>query len=222
MRWKKTLLNDAKLYLILDRQVRPYEQLFEIARDAIEAGVDVIQLRDKQGAAEDILDFSKRLSGLTRERALLMVNDHADAARAGHADGVHLGQEDLPLAEARSLLGPDAVIGISCQTLEQAREAEVNRADYIGFGSVFKTLTKPERLPMNLGLLEEVVRTIKIPVFAIGGITLSGMNLLISRGVGRVAVCREICLAGDVKAVVRQFKMSLPADETWKKQYLRG
>lgn len=215
-------MNDAKLYLILDRQVKPYEQLFEVAREAVQAGVDIVQLRDKQGAADDILDFSKRLSGLTRERALLMVNDHMNVALAGYADGVHLGQEDVPLTEARSLLGPEAVIGISCQTLEQAQEAESNGADYIGFGSVFKTLTKPERQPMNLDLLEEVIHTVKIPVFAIGGITLSGLNLLIPRAVQRVAVCREICLANDVQEVVRQFKMAMLADVIRKKQYLRG
>ena len=222
MRWKKQLLSEANLYLILDRQVQPYEQLFEIARAAIQAGVDIVQLRDKQGAAEDILNFSKRLSGLVRERALVMVNDSVDAALAGYADGVHLGQGDMPLAKARSLLGSEAVIGISCQTLEQAQEAELNGADYVGFGSVFKTLTKPGRGPMDLDLLEEVVQAVTIPVFAIGGITLSGLNVLIPRGVQRVAVCREICLASDVKEVVRQFKKSLPAGVTREKEYLRG
>ena len=211
MRWKKTLLNDARLYLILDRQVQPYEQLFEIAREAVQAGVDIIQLRDKQGSLEDILDFSNRLSRLIRERVHLIINDHVEVALARAVDGVHLGQGDMTLAEARALLGPDAIIGISCQTFEQAKEAEGNGADYIGFGSVFKTLTKPERLPMNLDLLEEVVHAIKIPVFAIGGITLSQLSQLFSRGVQRIAVCREICLAGDVQDVIRQFKSSMPA-----------
>jgi thiamine-phosphate pyrophosphorylase len=209
MRLKRKLLNDAKLYLILDRQVNTYDQLIEIARKAVSAGIDVIQLRDKKGSAEEIIDFSKSLSEVADDKALVIVNDRVDLAMASYAAGVHLGQEDIPLAEARQKMGPDGVIGISCQTLEQAKKAQDEGADYIGFGSVFKTLTKPGRSPMDLDVLKKVIREIRIPVFAIGGITVENLKLLDVCNVHRVAVCRAICLAVDVAAVVRQFRTSL-------------
>jgi thiamine-phosphate diphosphorylase len=203
---KKQLLSKARLYLILDTQVNGYDELFDIAKQAIGAGVGIIQLRDKQGLARDILDLSKRLRRLTEQRAIYIVNDRVDLALLSGADGVHLGQEDIALTQARRLMGHEAIIGVSCQTLPQALKAQKEGADYIGFGSVFKTQTKPHRQPMNVRLLKEVVHRIKIPLFAIGGIGLKNLPSVKEFGVKRFAVCRAICKAQDVGMMVNKFK----------------
>ena len=209
MRSRRTLLRDAKLYLILDRQVHAYADLFDTARRAIHAGVDMIQLRDKYGAAKEILKFSRRLLKLTRQRVLYIINDRVDLAAVSQADGVHLGQEDVPLKAARRLIGSGAIIGCSCQTYAHAQKAQKEGADYIGLGSVYKTLTKPERSPMDAALLAKVIQKIRLPVFAIGGINLNNISRLKRLGVSRAAVGRAICCAHDVEAAVRQFKTNI-------------
>ena len=202
---KKGLLRRAKLYLILDRQVNDYDRLLEIARQSA-FGVDMIQLRDKKGCARDILNFSRKILEMLRGRLPFIVNDRVDLAVAAGADGVHLGQEDLPLKEARRMMGSRAIMGVSCQNYEQARRAERDGADYIGFGSVFSTLTKPGRSPMNLQLLRKAARDIRIPVFAIGGITPAHISNLRVLGVERFAVCRAICKARNIEEAVREFQ----------------
>ena len=204
----REVLNQAKLYLVLDRQVQNYDALFEIAKQAVLGGVDVLQLRDKKGTAGDILKFSKRLLEFLKKKSLaipFITNDRVDLALACASSGVHLGQEDLPVSFARKLMGPQAIIGASCQTFEQAKRAEQEGADYIGFGSVFKTKTKPHRFPMDLKLLEEIIRKIKIPVFAIGGIDQHNVLTLRRKGIERIAVCRAVCEAGDVEEAARGF-----------------
>src|SRR3989338_227879 len=202
---KKGLLRRAKLYLILDRQGNDYDRLLEIARQSA-FGVDMIQLRDKKGCARDILNFSRKILKMLRGRLPFIVNDRVDLAVAAGADGVHLGQEDLPLKEARRMMGSRAIMGVSCQNYEQARRAERDGADYIGFGSVFSTLTKPGRSPMNLQLLRKAARDIRIPVFAIGGITPAHISNLRVLGVERFAVCRAICKARNIEEAVREFQ----------------
>lgn len=203
------LLNDARLYLILDRQVNTYEQLIEIAQRTIPAGVDIIQLRDKKGSAKDILKFSKEILKLTKDRVPYIINDRVDLAITSRACGVHLGQDDIPLKLARKVIGSKAMIGVSCQTFAHAQKAMEEGADYIGFGSVFKTLTKPDRHPMDIKLLVKVIKSIQIPVFAIGGIDLKNVAQLNSAGVHRIAVCRAVCQARSIERVVKDFKASI-------------
>jgi thiamine-phosphate pyrophosphorylase len=128
------------------------------------------------------------------------------------AAGVHLGQDDLPLSCARKILGHNKIIGISCQTIDQARKAQNEGADYIGFGSIFKTQTKPERNPMNLELLQGVVSEIKIPVFAIGGINLTNLESVLIRGVTNFAVCRAISTAENIESITKSFKSLITYD----------
>ncbi len=210
MIWKKKLLSNSKLYLILDAAVADYDRLFFIATQALKGGVDLLQLRDKYGCARDILNAAGKLRKLSdSKKALLIINDRIDLALAIGADGVHLGQEDIPLTVARTLIPKGFVIGISCQSLAQARAAQREGADYIGFGSVFKTLTKPNREPMDLKLLADVVRHARVPVFAIGGITGQNISQLIDLDVKRVAICRDICLAEDVCQATSNLKKEL-------------
>ena len=206
---KSRYLKDCRLYLILDAQVNSYDRLFDILEDAVRAGVDIVQLRDKHGRSRDIFQFARKCVGLLAGRIPFIVNDRVDIAVASGADGVHLGQDDLPISEARKILGQAAIIGISCQSLAHAQTAERAGADYIGFGSVFKTLTKPDREPMDLGLLARVCKDIHIPVFAIGGIGRSNLSVIRAVGVNRAAVCRAVCQAKDIAQAVKDLKSML-------------
>lgn len=185
--------------MVLDREVAGYGRLLEIAKKSVTSGVDIIQLRDKHGSARDILAFSKRVLALLKRKTPFIINDRVDLAIAAGADGVHLGQDDLPLSLARQLMGPRALIGVSCQSLESALEAQRQGADYIGFGSVFKTFTKPGRTPMNLGFLKKVLSRIKVPVFVIGGIGRENIPQLKALGARHFAVTRSVCLAKNIQ-----------------------
>jgi len=209
MLWKEKLLRNSNLYLILDRDVADYDGLFTIAQKSLRAGVDIVQLRDKKGLARDILQFSHRILKLLKRQIPFIINDRVDLVLACGADGVHLGQEDIPLQTAQKMLPRKSIIGISCQNLQDAQRAQNQGADYIGFGSVFKTLTKPNRRPMDLTLLAKVVGKIKIPVFAIGGIGLENIALVRELGINQIAVCREICCADNVEQTTKVLKETL-------------
>ncbi len=209
MQLKKKLLKDSNLYLILDHEVNDYKQLLNIAKKAINYGVDIIQLRDKKGSAREILKFSESLKKISFGKVLFIVNDRIDIAKICKADGVHLGQQDLPIEEARKMLGKNVIIGISCQTIKHVQDAQDKGADYVGFGSVFKTLTKPNRSPMNLNLLKNVFRNVKIPLFCIGGITLNNILSIKKLGCSRIAICRDICLADNIKEKILAYKKCL-------------
>ena len=206
MRSNKKLLASAKIYLILDAQVLNYEALFQALKDSVRGGVDIVQLRDKSGSPKDILDFSRRILGITKHKIPFIVNDRADLAIISGADGLHVGQDDLDYRQARQLMGQGKIIGVSCQTLAQALKAQAQGADYIGFGSVFQTQTKPGRQPMDLALLKNVIRQVKIPVFPIGGISRTNIGTLIPLGVNRVAICRDILLAQNAQVAVTGLK----------------
>jgi len=209
MRSKKKLLASSKLYLILDAQVLDYKNLLVALKDSVRGGIDVVQLRDKFGTTKEILGFAREILKVTKHQVPLIINDRADLAFFSGADGLHLGQDDLEYPQARKLLGRNKIIGISCQTLEHALKAQAIGADYIGFGSVFKTKTKPERRAMDLDLLQKVIERVKIPVFPIGGISRENIGQLIPLGVQRVAVCRDILLAKDSGQVVRELNLHI-------------
>ena len=209
---KKTRLNACKLYLILDAQVCDYKRLWSVLESGVNNGVDIVQLRDKLGTVQNALAFMMRAKRYLKGRVPFIVNDRADLACMAGASGVHVGQDDLPVAAARQICGRSALIGKSCQTLEHLRKACREGADYAGFGSVFKTQTKPNRLPMDLDLLQNVAvyaASRKIPVFAIGGITKENIACVSACGITRVAVCREILLAKDPARASRELKTLL-------------
>jgi len=204
-------LDGARLYVVLDREVNPPRRLMEIINECIAGGADIIQYRDKKSSALETLSFCQAALNLTRGRIPFIVNDRLDIALACQADGIHVGQEDLPLDAVRGITGKDMVIGVSCQTVDQACVAQQCGADYIGFGSVYKTLTKPQRSGMDLNIWSQISQTIAIPVFAIGGIAFDDLKELMALGVRRVAVTRAVCLAQDVAAACRRFKQLLSA-----------
>ncbi|MBF0388148.1 MAG: thiamine phosphate synthase [Candidatus Omnitrophica bacterium] len=211
---KKKLLQGCRLYLILDASVCNYDRLFGILKSAVLSGVDIVQLRDKVGSAKDIGWFCQKALSLLKGRIPFIVNDRVDIALLSGACGVHLGQDDISPVAARRILGPRAIIGVSCQNMAHLRRAYREGADYVGFGSVFQTLTKPGREPMPPGLLVKsafYADQKKLPLFAIGGITRDNLAEVKSRGVRRVAVCRDILLAEDIRRTVGGFCAALKA-----------
>jgi len=162
-------------------------------------GVTFFQYRNKNGARRDIYETALRLARAIRAGgALFILNDHADIAAAVGADGVHLGQDDLPIAAARSILGPEALIGISTHSLEQAKTAQAAGADYIGFGPIYQTRTKDAGAAQGLVNLSAVIAAVSIPVIAIGGITGDTIGDVMRTGAGGAAVIGAICAETDI------------------------
>lgn len=170
----------------------------------LESGIRWVQYRDKTGTRKEIFFRALLLRELTgRYGACLIVNDYVDIALAVDADGVHLGQDDLPLEEARRIMG-DRIIGISTHNLREAAEAEKAGADYIGFGPVFDTATKDAGLPVGTDALREIKRAVGIPVIAIGGIRAENLGSVLDTGCDGVAVSSGL-MKGDIKDNVRKF-----------------
>jgi len=171
----------------------------------LKAGVKWIQYREKERSKRDIFEEAVKLKKLTKNSdAFLIINDYVDITLCVDTDGVHLGQEDLPLTEARKILGKRKIIGISTHTLKQAIEAEKGGADYIGFGPVFFTKTKDAGAPKGIDMLREVKKHVRIPVVAIGGITLENVRSVFDTAVDAVAVASAI-LKGDVEENAKRF-----------------
>ena len=176
----------------------------ELVKRVLEAGITFVQYRDKERTRREIYDEAACLREITRLfNAVFIVNDHADIALAVDADGVHLGQDDLPLAEARRIMG-SRIIGISTHSLAQAREAEIGGADYIGFGPIFHTATKDAGVPQGVDILKIITQNVSIPIVAIGGIGVDSVADVMSAGADCIAVATAIC-RGDITKNTRMF-----------------
>lgn len=195
------------LYAIIDNSLKPSISNIEIARKVLDGGARIFQLRGKGLSSRKLLEEAREIRELTRKAgALFIVNDRADIALLSDADGVHLGQDDLPIAEARKILGKDKVIGISTHNIEQAMKAASEGADYIGFGPVFGTTTKADaEEAKGLQALQEVRKSVNIPVVAIGGIIIENVVDVLSAGADAVAVISAIVKADDIEGAARRF-----------------
>ncbi len=186
--------------MIIDKKTAAGRDLAYLAKEAIAGGADIIQLRDKEASARELIKTGLAIRGFTlKKKVLFIVNDRPDIAFAVDADGVHLGQGDLPIETARALLGRKKIIGISTHSLRQAAEAQKRGADYIGVGPVFPTPTKPDYDAVGLDLIKSVKARIKIPFVAIGGIDRFNIDKVVSAGAIRVAVVRAVCGAADIR-----------------------
>lgn len=184
--------------------------LQEMLMQVLPAGVDVVQLRDKQANRAQIEKVSEQILPAVREAgALFIVNDHVEVAASVGADGVHLGQEDMPVGQARHLLPAGAVIGLSTHSQAQVVAAQASGADYIGVGPVYATPTKQGRPPVGLELVRFAETASRLPFFAIGGIEPSNLADVVSAGGRRVSVQRAITQSRDPAAVVRQMRSLL-------------
>jgi thiamine-phosphate pyrophosphorylase len=178
-----------------------------VLRGIIVGGARIVQLRDKLSSRDTLLAKARRFRQLTREAGLLLIiNDHIDIALEVDADGVHLGQDDGDLAEARALL-PDAIIGISSHDMAEAEAAVAGGADYTNIGPVFATATKEGVCPpVGLELVREAHATLPIPVTVMGGIKLDNVAQVLAAGARRVAVVTAVTQAPDIPAAVRQWR----------------
>ena len=203
-----------RLYVITGEEFHPGRPLLDVMTEALEGGADIIQMRDKKSSKKVILEKAKMLRELTRKYDVpFIVNDHIDVALAVDADGVHLGQDDLPLVEARKIVG-DKIIGISTHSIEQAREAEKNGADYIGVGPIFPTKTKEDVVPpVTTSYLKEVVREISIPFVPIGGIKLHNIDEVLDAGGTCVCVISAVVGSEDVKGTCEAFVQKIKERE---------
>jgi len=174
------------------------------SRAAIAGGAAVVQVRLKDRPSGEILEIARRVIEVARGRALVLVNDRADLAALAGADGVHVGDEDLPPADARRVVGPDRLVGRTARTLEEARAAVAGGADHVGFGPVHATRTKALAVPpRGLGPLREVCGALGAPVVAIGGIDLAGIGAVAAAGAACAAVVDALFGAGDAEANAR-------------------
>ncbi|CAH1221584.1 Thiamine-phosphate synthase [Paenibacillus plantiphilus] len=199
-------LNDCRLYVITGENYHPGRTMLDVMEQALIGGADIVQLRAKDTPKREVLAQAYALRELTqRYEVPFIVNDHLDIALAVGADGVHLGQDDLPLAEARRILGPDKIIGISTHGIKQALEAERGGADYIGVGPVYPTGTKPGRTAVTTDYVREAAERVKLPFVAIGGITLDNVNAVLDAGAAWICAVSAIVGSEDVAGACRSF-----------------
>ena len=197
--------------MILDREVCGSAAGKKILRLIRNKGVDIIQLRDKLSPKIEILKQALRLKALAEEqKVIFIVNDFADIAKISRADGVHIGRGDTSIRQARRLLGRGKIIGVTCRSLKQILAARAQGADYVSLGPIFRTSTKAELAPLGMQLLKKIKsRELDIPLFAIGGINQSNLNVILESGVSRIAVCAAICRSASPLAAARKLKVRL-------------
>jgi thiamine-phosphate pyrophosphorylase len=193
------------LYVILDRQFLAGRDEMDVARQIIEGGAGIIQLRDKQSEKGQLLRVAQMLKELCSEAGVLfIINDYLDLAMAADADGLHIGQEDLPLPVVRRQLPIDKIVGCSVTTLTQARRAQNEGADYIAVGSIFPTTTKKRAAVAGVDVLKEVRRLVSAPIVAIGGMNQSNVGQAVVAGADAIAVISAVLGEKDVKGAVQK------------------
>lgn len=185
---------DLSLYLVTHRGSRSLEDFFRIILQSIEGGVKIVQLREKEASEREMISIGRQLHALLKPLGVpLIINDRVDVAYKIHADGVHLGQSDISATEARAILGEDALIGLSVETIEQAKASSDQKVDYIAVSPVFSSKTKTDCLtPLGLKGLKQICAISSHPVVAIGGVDLTNINDILDCGVSGAAVVSSI------------------------------
>lgn len=199
---------NVELYVITDPDISRGRSHAQVAELAIKGGATVIQLRDKKANTRQLIEVGQVLREITRRMGVtFIVNDRVDVALAVDADGVHLGEEDMPVSVARRLLGPNRIIGASPERLDDAPLAERDGADYLGVGSVFGTSTKLDAgPPIGVESLARAKRMVRIPIVAIGGVSADNAAQAIAAGADGVAVISAVVGAEDVAGAARRLR----------------
>ena len=202
-------LQSARLYVLLTGSQCEAALDWTIA-EAASGGATIFQMREKDLSDRELLDRARRMRGWTRKaNALFIVNDRPDIAELSEADGVHLGQDDLSVAAARKIVGPQALIGVSTHTVDQVRAAILDGADYLGIGPTFPSTTKDFPELAGLDFIRRAAAETSWPAFALGGITPANVHEVVASGARRIAVSAAIARAGDPAAVARAFRQAL-------------
>jgi thiamine-phosphate pyrophosphorylase len=199
------------LCLVTDRRVGGEDDLVQRVARAVAGGVDLVQLREKDLPGGRLLELAQELEAALGDSALLVVNERVDVAVAAGAHGVQLGEDALPVAAARDLLGPHALIGRSVHSLEGAAQAASQGADFLVVGTMFATRTHPGAEPAGPELLQSIANQCSVPLIGIGGITLDNVGRVMSAGAAGVAVITSILGAPDPEVAARQLKQAMLA-----------
>ena len=181
-------LKECKIYLVTDEKSCKGKDFYSCIEEAIESGVKIVQLREKNISTKDFYEKALKVKEICKNYGVLfIVNDRLDIAQAVGADGVHLGQSDMPIEKAREILKDKFLIGTTARNIEEAKKAELLGADYIGSGAIFGTSTKDNAKKLEMTELKKIVNSVKIPVFAIGGININNVWML--KNIGLQGVC---------------------------------
>ena len=203
-------LNDCRLYGILDLGYVDRADAERVTKAMIEGDVDLIQLRAKTQPLQEIVDLAGALHRITFNAGIpLVVNDYAEVAANVPVEGIHLGQDDDSLSHARHKAGRDVLIGKSTHSLEQATAAEREGADYVGFGPIFATPTKPDYQPVGLNGIKRVHHEVSVPTFFIGGIKIDNLGDVLAAGAKRIAIVSGLIKAPDIAKYARACKAML-------------
>ncbi len=203
-------LSSCHLYGIVDLGYVKPDDVPAMTRALIQGGVDILQLRAKKLEASQVETLARQMHPITRAAGVpLVINDHPQVADAVGCEGIHVGQDDLGVAETRRIVGSDCFVGKSTHSVAQARAAMAEGADYIGFGPLYATGTKPDYVPIGLENIAEVQRFATVPVFCIGGVNQGRLEEVIASGAKRVVVVSAFLLAQDVPFEVRRIKERL-------------
>ena len=203
-------LSDCHLYGILDLAYIAPANIVEVAAQMIDGGVDILQLRAKKYVADDVRWFGEQLHPVTKNaRIPLVINDFPEVAAELGAEGVHVGQDDISVEEARALSGYRTIVGKSTHSFDQALAAAREGADYIGFGPLFSTPTKPDYKPIGLDQIALVHKAMDIPIFCIGGIKLENLPRVREAGARRVVIVSGILKAKNIAGYTREVKAVL-------------
>ena len=198
---------DLLLYAVTDRSWLNGETLYSQVEKTLEGGTTFVQLREKGLDEEHFLEEAKEIKELCRKYHVpFVINDNVDIALAMDADGVHVGQSDMEAGDVRAKLGPDKIIGVSAQTVEQALLAQKRGADYLGVGAVFHTGSKADAKDVSHETLKEICEAVDIPVIAIGGISKNNVMELAGSGICGIAVISAIFAQNDIKSATEQLK----------------
>lgn len=199
---------NLRLYLVTDEHcLPPGRNLYNAVEEALQTGVTLVQYREKNGPGKRMLEKARALVTLCHKYNVpLLVNDRLDIALMSGADGVHLGQDDIPVAEARKLAGEDFIIGATAHNVKEALAAEKAGADYLGCGAVFATTTKKDTVPLGLDGLRAIRQVVHIPIVGIAGITAQNFGQVLETGANGVAVVSAILGAPNIRDAVTKLK----------------
>lgn len=204
---KSELINSLLLYAVSDNSWSGNRTLAEQIQEALQGGVTMLQLREKKLPHAAFLHEALAVKQIAKQfNVPLLINDDLEIACQSDADGLHIGQDDCPVYEARRMLGANKILGVSAQTVEQAKQAEAAGADYLGVGAVFSTSTKTDAKYVSLPLLKEICQSVKIPVVAIGGIDAHNISQLANTGIAGVAVVSAIFSKPDIALACQNLK----------------
>ena len=193
-------MKELKFYLVTDSDILRGRDFYNSIEEALKGGVTMLQLREKNASGKEFLEKAVKLRELTKKyNVKFIINDRVDIAMISDADGVHVGQSDIPANKVRELIGEDKIVGVSTRTVEEALRAKENGADYLGVGAMFNTRTKLDAKSVSIEKLKEIKELIKLPVVAIGGLSLSNIDKLKECNVDGYAVVSAILGAENIK-----------------------